>query len=204
MTESAPFKNVEVLLVDDEPAMRDILNRNVLNFGYNTTVAGSGEKALDYFKVKNFNILITDIKMGKMTGTELSEKLRANHPTLAIIFITGYPNSKTMSAAQGVSAIQYIPKPVNTSVLAENLSIAAHWNVAQAIAKSAERYFDLRKGRLGILENKVQHIKAEVKNLTLAKRDAHLLTEFIYAKNPQTSELFKMLDEKMSRYLRTI
>lgn len=199
-----PFQNVEVLLVDDEPSLRDLLNRNILNMGYNATIADSAEKALDYFNAKRFNILVTDIKMGKMTGTELSEKLRAKYPALAIIFITGYPSSKTMSAAQKVSAIQYIPKPVDMHELAENLGIAARWNVAQLISKSADRYFDLRKGRLGILENKVQHIKAEIKNIILSKRSAQLLTDFAYSKTPQTVELFKLIDEKMGRFLRTI
>ncbi len=201
---SAPFRNIEVLVVDDEPALRDTVSRNILSLGYSVTSAETAEKALEQIAVKPLNILVSDVKMGKMDGLELGNRLREKDGAIAIIFMTGKPNPKDMASAQNMGAIQYISKPFGLVEFAENLAIAARWNIAQLIGKAAEKYFALRGGRMSVLENKFQRMKTETKNVMLNKGDASLLVEMAYAKSPQSTRLCSLMDERMAPHLRTV
>ncbi|MFO1472249.1 MAG: response regulator [Turneriella sp.] len=201
---AAPFKNIEVLVVDDEAQIRQVVKSNLLTLGYNVTVSDSAESALQYFGMKPYNILVSDIRLGKMDGLEMGNKLRAKDPAVAMIFMTGKPTSKGIAAAQEMGAIQYIPKPLGAAELGENMAIAARWNVAQLITRAAEKYFSLRGGRMSILENKFQRTKAEVKNIVSNNRDADMLIELAYAKTPHSTRMFSVLDEKMAPFLRII
>lgn len=201
---AATFNNIQVLVVDDEASLREILKSHLLTMGYSVATADSAEAALQKASEKNFNILISDIRLGKMDGLELGQKLREKDFALAMVFITGKPNPKGMASAQTIGAIQYIPKPVSAVDLGENVAMAARWNMAQLIAKATEKYFAIRGGRMSILDNKFQRTKAEVKNIALYKKDAALLLELAYAQNPQSTQLFNLIDEKMAPYLRTV
>lgn len=200
----APFRNIEVLIVDDESAIRQIVKSNLLTMGYNATTVESAELAMSAFATKSYNVLVSDIRLGKMDGLELGNKLREKDAAVAIIFITGKPTTKGMAAAQQVGAIQYISKPISTVDLSDNMAIAARWNVAQLITLAAEKYFSIRGGRMSILDDKFQRTKAEVKNIARQKQDAALLLELAYAKNPQSTEFFRLLDDKMAPYMRAV
>lgn len=199
---AAPFKNIEVLVVDDEKPIREILHNQLTVMGYGVTVAESAEMAVKKTAERNYNILVSDIKLGKMDGLELGQNLRKTDPCLAIVFVTGRPNSKGLASAQDIGAIQYIPKPISPVELSENIAIAARWNVAQLINRAAEKYFSLRGNQMIDLENKFQRTKAEVKNIILAKNDVALLTEIAYSRKPQSASLFAMLDKTLAAYLR--
>ncbi len=201
---NAPFRNIEVLVVDDESAIREIVKRNLLTMGYNVSTVDSAENAIRSFEMRSYNILVSDIRLGKMDGLTLGNKLREKDAAVAMVFITGKPTTKGMAAAQQVGAIQYIAKPISPEDLAENMVIAARWNIAQLITRAAEKYFAIRSGRMSILDNKFQRTKAEVKNIALYKQDAALLVELAYGKNPQSTEFFRLMDDKMAPYLRTV
>jgi len=201
---AAPFRNIEVLVVDDEGSLREILRSHLMTMGYSVTTAESAEVALRKASEKKFNILVSDIKLGKMDGLELGAKQREKDSALALVFVTGKPDPKGMASAQSLGAIQYIAKPVSAVDLGENAAIAARWNMAQLIHKAAEKYFSIRGGRMSILDNKFQRTKAELKNIALYKKDAALVRDLAYAIEPQSTELFRLMDEKMTPYMRTV
>jgi DNA-binding NtrC family response regulator len=200
----APFNKIRVLVVDDEPPLREILKNNLLVMGYKVTTAESGETALKKASETTFNVVVSDIRLGKMDGLELGRKLRERDSALALVFITGNPSSKGVTSAQSLRAIQYIAKPVSVDDLGENVAIAARWNVSQLISKVAQKYCGIRGENMSLLENKLQYVRAVVKNIVLSKLDAALLVEFAYAKNPQATALFALLDVKMAPYMRTV
>ncbi|MBV6493828.1 MAG: Regulator of RpoS [Turneriella sp.] len=199
---AAPFKNLKVLVVDDEAPLLNLLKTNLLTMGYSVAATESAEVALKKVAETNFNVLVSDIRLGKMDGLEMGKKMREKDAALAMVFITGKPNVNGMASAQSLGAVQYIAKPVGASDLGENVAIAARWNIAQLINLAAEKYFSIREGRLSILDNKFQRVKAMVKNEVLKTKDASSLSTLAYARNPQSTELFSVLDQKMAPYLR--
>lgn len=201
---SAPFRNIDVLVVDDEQAITDLLSRNLLNLGYRAYSARSAEKALELFEGRRFNVVVSDVRMGGMDGLSFAKKLRERFSGLAIVFVTGKPNSKGLDVAHGLGAIQYIVKPIDNATFAETVATAARWNMAQLLSRAAEKYHEVRQGRFGLADGKFQRIKAEIKNILLAKADAEIVTQLAYSKTPNATRLFSLLDEKLAPLLRTV
>uniref|UniRef100_Q01RH2 Response regulator receiver protein n=1 Tax=Solibacter usitatus (strain Ellin6076) TaxID=234267 RepID=Q01RH2_SOLUE len=85
-----------VLLVDDEPQIRKLLSGLLMRTGdYHVVTASSGEEALDLFGIlpERIDIIITDCDMGKMTGIELYQRIRARRPEAAVLFISANADS---------------------------------------------------------------------------------------------------------------
>jgi DNA-binding NtrC family response regulator len=112
---------VNVLVVDDDPKMRDMLSEILINQGYYVTVCENGEEAIDTSFNELFNIALIDIHLPDMEGTELLNKLRKSEPPLIKIIITGNAtlNNSIEAANKGVDA--YIVKPFNPVKLVELL-----------------------------------------------------------------------------------
>lgn len=110
-----------VLVVEDERALRlmttEILERN----GYTVLAAGDGEAALevsrDYDGV--IDILLTDVVMPRMQGTELADAIRLQRPEIAIVYMTGY--AKEAFRDRGVRPVALVEKPVTEEQLLEVL-----------------------------------------------------------------------------------
>ena len=87
----------KVLVVDDETNIRLTLSRYLSALGCGVDTAGSGNEALDKIKNRVYDLLLIDIKMSKMSGLELYEKLHAERPELAkrSVFMTGISGQET-------------------------------------------------------------------------------------------------------------
>jgi len=81
-----------VLVVEDEPPLRAVLERILRSAGYHVAGAGSGEEALRLVAAsrEGFDLLVTDMVMPGMTGRELADRLRARQPGQSVLFMSGY------------------------------------------------------------------------------------------------------------------
>ncbi|HKI60502.1 MAG TPA: ATP-binding protein, partial [Mariprofundaceae bacterium] len=81
-----------VLLVDDNPGIRNVCSETLRSCGHEVLSAGNGVEALELFKAnsESIGLVITDILMPKMDGFELAEHIRIIKPEMQIIFMTGY------------------------------------------------------------------------------------------------------------------
>jgi CheY-like chemotaxis protein len=82
---------VEVLLVEDEPLVRNLLALTLMKYGYHVVAASSGEDALNLSRKRpeKIDILVTDIEMPGMNGIELYMQIREERPETAVLFISG-------------------------------------------------------------------------------------------------------------------
>jgi CheY-like chemotaxis protein len=81
-----------VLLVDDEAPLRRIAERILEAAGYQVTAVGSGEEALAHLFGRGApDLLVTDVVMPKMSGRELAQQVRREHPELQVLYVSGYP-----------------------------------------------------------------------------------------------------------------
>jgi DNA-binding response OmpR family regulator len=81
-----------IRVVEDEEALREVIRRIPVRSGYEVQTGASGEAAMAVFQAapEAFALLVTDVTMPKMVGTELASKLRAIRPDLLVLFISGY------------------------------------------------------------------------------------------------------------------
>jgi len=110
-----------ILVVDDEPAIQDILTWALSAEGYRVATAGSGEEALARVEREDFDIIVTDIVMPGLDGLELLERSRVLNPRAAVIVMTAYAALETAIAALRRGASDYLEKPFSVDLLKERV-----------------------------------------------------------------------------------
>lgn len=102
----------KILVVDDEEIIRDSISYILESEGYEVDRAENGKIAYEKIKEKHFDLVITDIEMPAMKGTELLEKIKTLDPQTAVIIITAFGSLDTAITALRNGASDYILKPV--------------------------------------------------------------------------------------------
>lgn len=101
----------DILIIDDEKAIRKTLTE-ILSFeGYKIAEAADGEEGLKMFKEKNYDVVLCDIKMPRLDGIEFLQKAGETNPDIPIIMISGHGNIETAVEAVKKGAYDYISKP---------------------------------------------------------------------------------------------
>ncbi len=101
----------EILIIDDEKAIRKTLTEILSYEGYNIEEAIDGEEGLSRFKKKTFDLVLCDIKMPKLDGIEFLQKVRTLNPDVPVIMISGHGNIETAVEAVKLGAFDFISKP---------------------------------------------------------------------------------------------
>ena len=106
-----------ILVVDDELLIRDLLYDFFTSQGWDISVAEDGERALEITKAREFDLVLTDIKMPHMDGLDLTSQLKQANPGLPVVLMTGFPSVDTAVAALRQKVDDYIIKPFNINQL---------------------------------------------------------------------------------------
>jgi DNA-binding NtrC family response regulator len=106
-----------ILVVDDEPLQRDILQTILTDAGYETLAASSGEEAVKLAKIYNPDLVLTDLKMKKMDGIELLEKLMAREEPPTVLIMTAFGTIDSAVDAMKKGAFDYMTKPLDKDVV---------------------------------------------------------------------------------------
>jgi PAS domain S-box-containing protein len=104
-----------ILVVDDEPALCDLMVAHLTRNGYNVSAAGDGQEALDMLRAeKNFAVLVTDLAMPRMSGLDLLREARRLDPRLEVLVISANDTAETAIAAmREYGAYDYLRKPLD-------------------------------------------------------------------------------------------
>jgi DNA-binding NtrC family response regulator len=100
-----------ILVVEDEDIARRNLEHILKKEGYEVIATNSGAKALDLLRHRDFDLVLTDLKMEKVDGMQVLEKSRELQPYTEVIMITGYATVDSAVAAMKEGAYHYIAKP---------------------------------------------------------------------------------------------
>jgi DNA-binding NtrC family response regulator len=111
---------LRLLIIDDEPALLDLLRRYLGRQGYEVETCPTPGEALARFRAdrERFSLVITDLSMPEMDGEELIRKLRELHPALPAIITSGYPYQP-----QG-TGVGFLQKPFLPKTLMEQVEKA--------------------------------------------------------------------------------
>ena len=110
-----------ILVVDDEPAIRDMMQRALADRGYAVTAAALGRDALALLRAepKRFDLIVTDFTMPEMTGLELARQVRALELDVPIVMCSGFADATLTTATQQEAGIrELLDKPISPTALA--------------------------------------------------------------------------------------
>jgi two-component system, NtrC family, response regulator PilR len=100
-----------LLVVDDEPAMRELLEIVLSKEGYQVRTASTGEEGFKVYRTAEPDLVLTDVKMPGMSGLDLIREIHSVDPAVPIIAITAYSSAEDAARAVREGAYDYISKP---------------------------------------------------------------------------------------------
>jgi len=115
---------MNILVVDDESVIRDGLSRILEGDAFTVDAAKNGHAAIELLQQKEFDLIITDLKMPGMSGFELLNAVKILQPDSPVIMITGYATVETAVEAMKSGTIDYIVKPFTPDQILEKVRLA--------------------------------------------------------------------------------
>jgi two-component system KDP operon response regulator KdpE len=113
-----------VLIVEDDTALRRSMTRTLQAFGFEVHEASTGEDGLSTLRSRPIEVVLLDLNMPGIGGTEAAARMRASHPQLSIIVLTVRDRDEDMVAALDAGADDYVTKPFRLPELAARIRAA--------------------------------------------------------------------------------
>jgi DNA-binding response OmpR family regulator len=113
----------KILVVDDEPEVRKLMEHFLIDKGYEVRVAGNGREGLDALDTFTPDLVLLDMHMPELDGAEMLKQLAVRSPTLPVIMVTVNEDVETTSRLLQLGAADYVPKPFNLDYLEQAINI---------------------------------------------------------------------------------
>lgn len=118
--EPEPSGKPTILVIEDEPVLLSLARMVLENSGYHVLEASSGDEALKLWQQKKdtVDLVLTDMVMpGSLSGPQVAQMMRADNPTLQIIYSSGYSMDSMVDSTGDTDPKSYLPKPYVPSTL---------------------------------------------------------------------------------------
>jgi len=119
-----PSNAASILIVDDEPEMRAALTEALRREGFRLDTADNGEEALGRFEGDAFDLVISDVKMPRMSGPDLLKAIKQRSPGTRVVMITAYGTIDNAVETMKAGASDYLLKPFSADVLVATVNRA--------------------------------------------------------------------------------
>ena len=113
-----------VLIVDDEDGFRSVLVRRLQTRGIQAFGIGRGEEALEFLKIRNFDVVLLDIKMPGMSGVDVLRQMREQGCKAEVIVLSGHVLLDTAVEIMDFGVNDYLLKPCDTEELMDRITLA--------------------------------------------------------------------------------
>jgi DNA-binding response OmpR family regulator len=110
-----------ILVVDDEPSVRTLIEKILTLRGYAVVAASEAEEALRLNREREVDAVVTDVMLPSMKGPELVEKLRQHRPELRALFISGFTRDALQDRGVGPADAAFVQKPFTGEALSSRL-----------------------------------------------------------------------------------
>lgn len=104
--------NSRILIVDDEPIVRESLRDWLIDAGYSVTTAETGEQALEIVAEEDFGLVILDVRLPGKTGIRVLQEMKEMKPETKAIIITAYSSPEIRNEATRLGAGHFLAKPI--------------------------------------------------------------------------------------------
>ena len=119
---NANSSNAHILVVDDESAIRYSITKTLQRVGFQVESAASGEEALQMMGQKNYDVVLTDIRMPGITGVDLLSRIKEESPDAIVILLTGYASLDTAVDSLRLGAHDYLIKPSSNQDIRDSVT----------------------------------------------------------------------------------
>jgi ATP-dependent Lon protease len=114
----------KILVVDDEKITRQNLEHVFKKDGYQVNTASNGSEALEFLEQNAFDVIVTDLKMGKVDGIAVLDKAKDINPNTEVIIITGYATVSSAIEAMKRGSYHYLTKPLKLNEIRSTIQKA--------------------------------------------------------------------------------
>ena len=128
-----------ILIVDDDPGQRSLLNSFLRSQGFETALADSGESALEMLRTGKFAMMISDVRMPGLNGLETLRRARQEHVTLPVLLVTAFTDVRDAVAAMRDGAVNYLAKPIDLDELLNSVRQAIGLSQSVPLRYDAEK-----------------------------------------------------------------
>jgi DNA-binding NtrC family response regulator len=111
------LKGPRILIVDDDPGQRSLLDSFLRSQGFDTVPVASGEAALEVLHTGEISMMISDVRMPGLSGLETLRRARQEHAVLPILLVTAYADIREAVGAMRDGALNYLAKPIDLDEL---------------------------------------------------------------------------------------
>lgn len=122
-----------ILFVDDDKSGRELSRYNLEAADYAVDLAGNGGEALEQFAAHRYDLVITDLRMPKVSGMELLARIKQRAPEVPVLVITAHGSVETATEAMRAGAIDLVEKPFTRDMLLRAVSRAMEHRLAPSI-----------------------------------------------------------------------
>jgi len=175
----------KILVVDDEPAIRDLISEVLKIADYDFATIGDGVEALNMIRREKFDLIILDVNLPKLDGFAVLEKVRENAPTQPIIMISARTEKDDVTHGLRLGADDYIRKPFSV----EELLLRVENRLRRDLSTSTQSY---QCGPLTLNESK-HLVTFNEQTIDLSPTEFNLLLVLIQSPNRVFSKE-KLLD----------
>ncbi|HTL59240.1 MAG TPA: sigma-54 dependent transcriptional regulator [Candidatus Limnocylindrales bacterium] len=137
-------KAPRILIVDDDPGQRSLLDAFLRSQGFETVLAPSGERALEILRTENFSLMISDVRMPGLSGLETLRRARQEHAVLPVLLVTAYADIREAIGAMRDGALNYLPKPIDLDELVATVRQATGLTKTTPLRFSSDRQLPAR------------------------------------------------------------
>lgn len=199
-----------ILVVDDDTRLRSLLQRYLREQKFLVSAAKDAAEAEAFLKIYSFDLLIVDIMMPVVTGTQFLQKIRSENNHTPVILLTAMGDAQDRINGLELGADDYIPKPFEPKELVLRIN-----NILKRVIKIKEQssklifgriYYDLDKGELIDNNGKVIHITPVERTLLnlLGKNAGEVYSREVVAEALGLAESLRTVDVQITRLRKKI
>lgn len=107
----------KILVIDDEPGIRDFIKMYFEDRDYDVDIAADGQEGVEIFAKGSYDLVLCDMLMPRMLGIQVLERIRAQKPDQKVIMMTGVKDETMVAKAKALGCHLYINKPVKLNEL---------------------------------------------------------------------------------------
>lgn len=166
-----PSEVATILIVDDEPAVCELLYHWLASEGYECVTASSAEMALKLLEDNQFHLVLSDIMMPGMSGVDLLGLVRMDYPAVAVIMATAIDDRKTAIMTLQLGAYGFVIKPFDKNEILINVANALE---RRRLVLRSEEYKRALEDKIKIIDDLYEHLLQAGKAKAIADHTAEV------------------------------